>query len=414
MLRTVKRELRMLARIGSALLIELCARVTSLLPRDSSLWVFGNAKFFGDNPRYLLDLVRCTRPDISCVWLARTRAQLALAREAGYRAELTYGPKGFWYALRARVGVICGSIRDVNRFCTGGMHVVQLWHGFPMKRILLDYEGEWHSTLPGGIGRLLSAASRWALWRHFAVAQVCAEGAIARDRLRTAFQLPEDRYHVTGVPRDDVLLSRAAAESGAGAFVLADLKGSRVVLYAPTWRAPAEVGAFEQEVSDLLTSDALAALLKNAGAVLLLKPHPYMRFFMRALARAAARPTIRIAEEGAVPDINVLLRSVDVLITDYSSVAFDYALLERPIVFFAPDLDAYTAGRSFYSDFEDYTGGLHCRTAEDLLRALDACLGGAGAPYVDNARRLRRAYRGLADGRSGERILEQISVALDP
>src|SRR5690606_33060896 len=97
--------------------------------------------------------------------------------------------------------------------------------------------------------------------------------------------------------------------------------------------------------ADLTTWDTIAKQL-GAGYRIVVRQHPFVRQHPGSL------PTTLI--DGSGGDMNSLLMATDILVTDYSSSIFEYALLRRPYILFAPDLHDYDGARSFYRPYEDY------------------------------------------------------------
>ena len=128
------------------------------------------------------------------------------------------------------------------------------------------------------------------------------------------------------------------------------------MLYAPTFRG--------QRVTDARSpTDLDLALLRDRlgdDHVVLVRSHP--------LVRADARPGATLGafaiDVSDHPDVNELLLVSDVLVTDYSSIIFEFALLDRPMLFFAPDLDAYERERGFYADYRTWVPGPVLETTE--------------------------------------------------
>jgi CDP-ribitol ribitolphosphotransferase len=109
------------------------------------------------------------------------------------------------------------------------------------------------------------------------------------------------------------------------------------------------------------------------------------------------------------PDINELMLVSDVLVTDYSSAIYEFALLDRPMVFFAPDYEAYEAERGFYFDYRTGVPGPIFETSEELAAYLRA-----GEFDLARVERFRRESFDIADGRSTARVTDELIVpALD-
>jgi CDP-glycerol glycerophosphotransferase len=108
------------------------------------------------------------------------------------------------------------------------------------------------------------------------------------------------------------------------------------------------------------------------------------------------------------PDASELLVIADVIVTDYSSVIFDYALMHRPIIFFTPDLEVYRDDvRGFSIDFEREAPGPLLRTTDevvDALRDMDAVRAASAQAYDTFV----AAYAGLNDGRAAARVVDSL------
>lgn len=182
-----------------------------------------------------------------------------------------------------------------------------------------------------------------------------------------AFGLPEASVIPTGTPRMDEFLDAANQEAGKDRALAAfpAARGRRVILFAPTFRGDkANRATYPVEAVDLPALHSLAAEL---DAVAILKMHPFVTEPLNIPPALADR----LVDAGAATiDVNDLLLIADVLVTDYSSLIFEYAALGRPMLFYAFDLDEYVAARDFYEPFEAFTPGRIVRTFPDLVDAI--------------------------------------------
>jgi CDP-glycerol glycerophosphotransferase len=264
---------------------------------------------------------------------------------------------------------------------------LQTWHGTPLKRIAFDLEDP---TFASEKQRYFAALRReidsWD-W-------LISPNGFSTEVLRRAFRY-EGEIMETGYPRNDLLQapdrdavrSRVREELGIAA-------GVRAVLYAPTWRDDASF-------STALDLPALASEL-GEGWVILLRAH-------KAVASTVAlgdHPGLRNVSDR--DDVAELYLAADVLITDYSSVMFDFAVTQKPILFFTYDLEYYRDElRGFYFDLESEAPGPLIATAAELvdaLRGADAVRGEFDGAYEA----FHRRFCHLEDGRASERVVDAV------
>lgn len=403
------------ARQLAALPVQLLGRLaTAVVPRSRDQWVFGCAVGVADGA---LALWRVAAEDgVPAVWLVASESERADAARLGIPAVAKNSPAGWWRTARARVVVVTHGFGDVNRYGAWGAFVVQLWHGIPLKRIGLDSPAT--LRLPTALRRLLGEERAAGLVRVLYRASsrrirlLPAASHIVRGRLESAFGLADARVPVTGEPRVDILLQGSPDERRERARSLIEdatgplARSQRVVLYAPTWRDGAPDPAVPGPAEWAAIEDALA----RHDAVLLVRSHP-----LGAGDYRPPRPGGRVRELGsaAVADITPVLPGVDVLVTDYSSIVFDAALVPVPAIFLAPDEEQYTVTRGFYGTYADVAED----TATTWIQAcaqLDALLGDPAerARRIERADRLSARVHAYHDGGSARRVYGAIQARL--
>jgi CDP-glycerol glycerophosphotransferase (TagB/SpsB family) len=392
-------------------LYALGALATLVVPRTPRVWVFGSGIGVGEGALPLYRAARAELPArVRLVWLAGSADELAVARGMGLDAEPRSGWRGFRLTLRARVLVVTHGFGDVNRYATRGGFVVQLWHGIPLKRLHLDSDATLRvSFLPDHrlVRAVLARAYRLA-GRGIGLFPVASE--LVAPRIVSAFGLAGDRVVVTGDPRDDVLLTGSADDRRAAARELltgavGELPaGARVILSAPTWRE----GGIDPGAPDDATWGLIADWLEGTNSVLLVRAHPLGKGDYAAGPRRSDR--IRMLGPEVLAEITPALPAVDALVTDYSSIAYDYSLVGGPIVFLAPDLEHYAKRRGLYLPYRAFAGGQQVGSWPDALARLDA-VGAADSPAAIAASRhsawLRDEDFDLLDGRATERVLAE-------
>jgi CDP-glycerol glycerophosphotransferase len=199
----------------------------------------------------------------------------------------------------------------------------------------------------------------------------------------------------TGYPRNDLLSSPERDELRARLRERLEIPdGAQAVLYAPTWR---DNDVYASELDLPAVADAL-----GPDHVLLLRAHQ----LVAATVRQSAHPGIRNVSDH--PDIRDLYLAADVLVTDYSSVMFDFAVTRTPILLCTYDLDRYRDElRGLYLALEDDAPGPLLRTTAEVieaLRDLDAVTSAHADAYV----RFVARFCDLEDGHATERVVETV------
>jgi len=357
---------------------------TIVVPRRRNLWVFGSGSGVGEGALALHDHARDKGHEL--VWLTGSDREFADAAAHGITAVPKNSWRGFTLTLRAGLIAVTHGFGDVNRFATHGAFTVQLWHGIPLKKIQLDSR----VTFTGPLKRLLKLAYKRSARQ---IDLLPAASALSARRLRTAFGLPTATVAVTGDPRDDVLFrtSRDEARAALG------LTAGEAVLYAPTWRD----GDADPTVPSEAEWHAIDAWLAARDATLVVRPHPHgVGDYAAGVERSAH---VRMLDSRAQPDITPVLPAFDALITDYSSIAFDFALTGGPIAFLAPDVGAYTRSRGLYESYQQFSGGSEVGTWAEVLALLEK-----PAPIAAHSAHLADTHHAYRDGQNTARVYEQI------
>jgi CDP-ribitol ribitolphosphotransferase / teichoic acid ribitol-phosphate polymerase len=261
-----------------------------------------------------------------------------------------------WRLAAADVIVIDDFQAVIHRFGDHpGVRIVQLWHAAgAFKTVGYSRVGK-----PGGP----DPYSR--VHKNYTHAIVSSEHDVPF--YAEAFGIPEARVVPTGIPRMDRFFDPAAADAGLRAAHAAfpASVGRFTILFAPTFR-----GETSRDASyDLSRIDyaALHALCVEKDAVVIIRMHP---FISEPLGIPAAFADRLLDGSTTTLDVNDLLFAVDLLITDYSSIVFEFSRLGRPMLFYAWDLEAYIAERDFYEPFETFVPGRIVSSFPELLDAI--------------------------------------------
>lgn len=260
-----------------------------------------------------------------------------------------------WLLATADVILVDDYIPVIYRLDDPDLRIIQLWHASgAFKTVGYSRVGK-----PGGP----SPYSR--IHKNYTHAIVSSDHDVPF--YAEAFGIPESRVVPTGIPRMDRFFDEAARaegrEAALAAFPMA--RGRTTILFAPTFRG--ETPRTATYDAALIDYAALHALAVEKDAVVIFKMHPFVR---EPLAIPEALGDRLVDGTTTAIDVNDLLFVVDLLITDYSSIVFEFSTLGRPMLFFAYDLEAYVAERDFYVPFEAFVPGRIVRTFPDLLDAI--------------------------------------------
>ncbi|WCM56337.1 CDP-glycerol glycerophosphotransferase family protein [Microbacterium sp. EF45047] len=340
-----------------------------------------NAVFFesfygqnaGCNPRAIDRELARRAPGIRRYWSV---ADLSVAVPEGGIAVVEGTPE--WWRARADARLLVVNDWLRRRYVRkAGQHVLQTWHGTPLKRLALHRPG-FH---PRRMAAVVKESRRWDA--------LLAQNLYASHILRKAYAFFGRPIWVEGYPRNDVLVNGDAAGIRAA---LGIRPGERVLLYAPTWRDD------RTEMVDFVDPEELA---RAADAVVLVRGHS------RTLRPGRDREGARVIDVTGYPDTAQLLLAGDALITDYSSVMFDFSVTGKPMYFLVPDLEHYRGElRGFYFDLAERAPGPLVRTQEELLRALAD--DGVPAAYAERYAAWRAQFNRRDDGRAAERVVSRI------
>jgi CDP-glycerol glycerophosphotransferase len=346
--------------------------------------------WFSDSPRVLFEALRREHPEAEHVWLADPAHADAFPGDV---ATVPYPSDECVAALEGADLVVANTHTDVPWRKRPGTLYLQTWHGTPLKRI--HHDVLWAPE--GRLARLDADVARWGV--------LLSPNRVSTPLLRRAFRYDGEVLE-TGYPRNDVLVGpdrdavrRRVRES------LEIPDDVPAVLYAPTWRDDTVFPEGGRDFALALDVDLFTRTLGDR-AVLLLRLH----YMLTGRLAATGHPTVRDVSHH--PDVSELYLAADVLVTDYSSVMFDFGVTGRPQVLFTYDLDDYRDRlRGFYFDLEPIAPGPLVATTADVVAAL-ADLPALRAAHAERIAAFRRRFCHLDDGHATERVLSRLRRAL--
>lgn len=335
-----------------------------LTPRNKNKWLVGNARGFNNNTKYFFIHTKEILQMKHCYWICKSKKYRSEIQQLGYKAYHPWSFLGLYHLLTAKVYVYDSHISALNFWTSGRVKKVNLWHGVGIKNIEFkrqmekDEEENWLNYLRRPVNYVrpdLFLSTSPMMTKHFA----------------ECFRIPETHCIESEYPRCAIfkktkteLLSFISIYENQEAQELVErlTNASRSYIYMPTWRETKD-DLLKKAGFDL---QALESVLKEKNELFLFKLHPFTKIEIDT----SAYDHILFMDNKM--DIYPLLPFTDVLITDYSSIYYDYLLIpDKEILLFPFDYKEYIASeRDLAFDFDEYTPGARVYNFIDLLHTI--------------------------------------------
>lgn len=298
------------------------------------------------NPRYFYEYINDNHKDYKCIWsLNDENTPIVGDGVRVRRLSLKY----YYYMARAKYFINNVNFHDTHKKRRNQIEV-QTMHGTPLKSIGLDVIGDFPTEKSRR--NYISKCKRWDY--------LIVQSSFVETLSRTAFCFKKDVLK-TGYPRTDILFEENRKESTESLKKSLGLPtDKKVIMYAPTWR-------IKGDYKEMLDLRKMKARL-SSDYILILRLHHFS-----AIGYDTKKPDGFVFDLTSYDSIEDLYAITDILITDYSSVMFDYAVLGRPMIFYAYDLDNYRDKlRGLYFDIETEAPGPVLFTTEEVICAIES------------------------------------------
>jgi len=220
-----------------------------------------------------------------------------------------------------------------------------------------------------------------------------------RENYAEAFGIDISKVHSLGVPRTDIFFDEEEKEKIKKKIFekMSFLKSKRIILFAPTFRGNNINEAYYPE--EYINIETIYKNLSN-NDMFLIKMHPFIKNKIKIDEKFKDK-ILNITDE--YREINDLLLITDLLITDYSSVIFEYSFLNKPLIFYTPDFEEYKEKRDFYYEFEEYIYGKQINDTEELFKNLKY-------NDVDNEKikKFKKKFLQACDGNATQRVVQKL------
>lgn len=377
--------------------MEKLQKLASAIPKQKNLAIFfGRAgSHFMDNVKYFY--IHCVKnqPELECYFMAFNKKEADVIKKNGLPATWVNHPDSA--DLMARAGIV---ISDDFSWKDQGIlwallseaKTVQLWHGIPLKAIGFPEINSTVNMNPEKAKHLTFAYSGYDT--VVSTSPFFTEKAFAK-----AFRAKE--FVESGYPRNDVLKRRPTKydmintdRNLYGEIVKFRKLGGKTVFFMPTFRDIGG-GAFEDGAINLIR---MSEYCRKNNLMFVCKLHPYL-----TLSNINLPENVRMVDSKS--DVYPLLPLCDVLLTDYSSVYFDFLIVDHPIVFYPYDYKKYISqNRELLFDYESMTPGKKVTNENDLYTAFEEILVNNIDEFVDFRQKIRELSFSNADGLAAKRL----------
>ena len=383
--------------------------VDYFFPKDQKLFLFGafHWKYLKDNAYYFYDYLKGRHKGVKFLMLiSDPEARRNIEKSHPHiRIFDPFSLKGLYFGLKAKVVILIANLAtevETSFFFSRKKIVVNFWHGIPLKGVCLT-DNEWGAQQREYFR--LRESTRYDIFT--------ASSKLERMINAASFGVPYSKIPITGSPRNDYLYHYLSGDMTGKRvmdfFPTLDYKPNKIILYAPTKRengAPVLFPFPDRDLSALdryLVDNRLLLVLRGHFSNITNKTYGVMDF--GAYEDLRAMVTLNIDR---VDNVNDILWDIDLLITDYSGIYWDFLLLNRPMMFVPYDIHEYERYPGLQFDYDLITAGPKIRTQKDLLTNVKEYLKN---PDIDSDKRrfVRDLMHERFDGKACDRIFREIS-----
>ena len=354
-----------------------------VLPVKSNWVIFEShmGKQYSDSPKYIYEQLVGSGQKFKLIWSFQDPENVEVPGSAIKVKRNSF--KHFYYLNRAKYWIDNQGIAHLAQKKDQQVYL-QTWHGTPLKKMGYDQK---KMPAKAELNRLKLQTDAW----DYLISPNRYTSEILRRGFRYGGEILE-----TGYPRNDILISQPQDVKQKVRLHFGISEEQEVVLFAPTFR-DWDPNSFQNVLDDV------QALSKETDSqtVVLLRLHYLLSEKISQLELPA-----NIINASMYQDIQELYLVSDVLITDYSSVMFDYALLKRPIILYCYDLEEYITRRGMYFDFADKAPGPVCETMSEVVHYLNHPL--ELEQFDASLENFVAEFGSIEDGHAAARVVEKV------
>lgn len=376
--------------------------IQKLFPRKKEIWIFGagSGMLYFDNTKWLFEYILTNEKHINAIWITRNKDIYKKLKGENKPVYLTNSIKGVFYSLRARVVFINNTPKDVNSRAINGALQIWLWHGLMMKQIGED--ARLFSKQKNGFKTKITQLIQKLIYPEssYKPDYIINTSNFFTPFFCSAFKLPREKVLLTGYPRNDGLFLREKES------LIEELNkkfnNPIKIIYLPTWRDSlfnkgVSFNPFDSYDFDVLT---FSDILNETNSVFLNKGHNLEKndLYINNLSERIIN-----LNNHNYSDLYKLIKDADVLITDYSSVYFDFLLVGKPIILAPFDFEDYTThSRPLYYDYYKEIEGIKALNWNEVFEII------RNRRYYKPSNETVQKFHEFKDNLSCKRIIEKV------
>lgn len=357
--------------------------------KKTNLWVFGEAygNQFSGNAKYLFLYLLKSQSEIEPVWLTRNSNVYREIKKINGQVYYIHSLKGLLYGFTAKNYIFTHNIRDIQNVILKNAKQINLWHGMPLKN-LIDTKNTVICSKNIYTKMYLIAEKFMSPSRKMTYDLMILTSDFFRNHMEKTF-LNAKKFVVTGEPRSDIFFKKVDKKEIFKKFGIPFSK-RKVITYLPTYRDKNTTQSFPLEIINNFEDDLIFIEKRHRNESLSSQNISRKKFYNLS---------------NKFIDTQELLLITDILITDYSSVYFDFLLYNKPIIFYPYDYEIYQKIRNFAFSYNDTISSQAVYSKETLSKSIQKILNNK---FQEKRSEHKRKYHKYQDGNSAERVFFEI------
>lgn len=380
------------------LIITILRFINKLIPKNDNQIIFASYPNLSDNPRALYEyLIKEFKGKKKSLWVVSKDKKGYYSKKSDFEVITTDNIKGLYQLFRSKF--IFTSNNSYVTICSSNQIKINLWHGMPLKGM---------GFLDNSENNKKELEYLRKVWTMNDV--IISTSPLMRNVISACFTVNPRKIYITGQPRNDKLFSENG-RINLSKILKTDLSQiNKIIFYCPTYRKGGkriDGKTKKQEIFEFEDYNEINfnQFLKKNNILFIMKFHPFEEKYY--LSKFKSHENIKLLTADLLSknflDLYDLLNSMDILITDYSSVYFDFLLLDRPIIFTPTDINEYCDRGFTLEPYEFWAPGPKVFSLNKLIEELQ--LFNDDPNYYKTERKtVNELVNTYKDGKSSERV----------